>query len=100
MRSTKAISISLPPEQLKAAERLAKKQSRTMSELMREAFRCYQRQEETKPATFGEALALLRAEAQAKGLSKLTKREIDSVIAETRREMAGTAKKPASRSHR
>ena len=99
MRSTKTISISLPPEQLKAAERLAKKQSRTMSELMREAFRRYQQEEEIKPATLADAIRLLRADATAKGLNKLTKRKIDAVIAETRREMAGTTKK-AGRSHR
>ena len=39
MRTTKSVTISLPPEQLKRAERLAKKQSRTMSELFREGLR-------------------------------------------------------------
>ena len=41
MRTTKTVSISMPPAQLKAAERLAKKENRTMSELFREAFRVY-----------------------------------------------------------
>ena len=37
MRTTKIVSISLPPAQLKDVEALAKKENRTMSELIREA---------------------------------------------------------------
>ena len=81
MRNTKVYSITMPPELAKQAERLAKKESRTMSELMREAFRRYQLQEATKPATLTEALALLRSEARAKGLDKLTKQYIDKAVA-------------------
>ena len=44
MRTTKTLSISLPPAQLKDAERLAKKEHRTLSELVREALRSYQYQ--------------------------------------------------------
>jgi len=42
MRTTKIVSISLPPAQLKDVEALAKKENRTMSELIREALRRYQ----------------------------------------------------------
>ena len=45
MRNTKVYSITMPPEMGKQAERLAKRESRTMSELMREAFRRYQIEE-------------------------------------------------------
>jgi metal-responsive CopG/Arc/MetJ family transcriptional regulator len=41
MRTTKILSISLPPELLREAERIAKKERRTKSELFREALRCY-----------------------------------------------------------
>jgi len=41
MRTTKILSLSLPPELLKAAERAAKKEGRTKSELFREALRRY-----------------------------------------------------------
>lgn len=42
MRNTRVYSITMPPELGRQAERLAKQESRTMSELMREAFRRYQ----------------------------------------------------------
>lgn len=41
MRTTKILSLSLPPELLQEAERLAKKERRTRSELFREALRRY-----------------------------------------------------------
>lgn len=41
MRTSKILSLSLPPALLREAERLAKKEGRTKSELFREAFRRY-----------------------------------------------------------
>jgi len=72
----------------KQAERLAKRENRTMSELMREAFRRYQENSASASPTMADALQLLRADARRRGLDKLTKREIDNVIAQARREMA------------
>lgn len=43
MRTTKTLSVTLPPEMLTWAEQLAKKEHRTMSELVREALRQYER---------------------------------------------------------
>lgn len=43
MRTTKTLSITLPPEMLTRAAKLAKKENRTMSELVREALRQYER---------------------------------------------------------
>ncbi len=43
MRTMKTLSITLPPEMLDSAERLAKREHRTMSELVREALRQYER---------------------------------------------------------
>ena len=43
MRTTKTLSVTLPPEMLTRAEELAKKEHRTMSELVREALRQYER---------------------------------------------------------
>ncbi len=45
MRTTKTLSITLPPEMLSRAERIARKEHRTMSELVREALRYYERRE-------------------------------------------------------
>ncbi len=41
MRTTKIMSLSLPPDLLRAAERTAKREGRTRSELFREALRRY-----------------------------------------------------------
>lgn len=41
MRTSEVISITLPPKMLREAERLAKKEGRTRSELFREALRRY-----------------------------------------------------------
>ena len=43
MRNAKTLSITLPPEMLSRAQALARKESRTMSELIREALRQYER---------------------------------------------------------
>lgn len=41
MRTSKILSLSLPPDLLRAAEQVAKKEGRTKSELFREALRRY-----------------------------------------------------------
>ncbi len=41
MRTTKVLSVSLPPEMLSWAEEVARSEQRTMSELVREALRAY-----------------------------------------------------------
>jgi CopG family transcriptional regulator/antitoxin EndoAI len=43
MRNTKTLSVTLPPDMLKRAQSIAKRESRTMSELIREALRHYER---------------------------------------------------------
>lgn len=85
MRNTKTLSISLAPEQYKTAERLAKKQSRTMSELFREGLRRLEREDKLGVNT--ELVAALRAvqqDARRAGLDKMTMREINAEIAVTR----------------
>jgi metal-responsive CopG/Arc/MetJ family transcriptional regulator len=44
MRTTRVVSITLPPALFEEAQALAREESRTMSELMREALRRYQRE--------------------------------------------------------
>jgi predicted DNA-binding protein len=95
-RSTKIYSITMPPELGRQAEQLAKRESRTMSELMREAFRHYQRQAEDRRilsdagrrrslAALKEAVAELRAEAAGTSAGKPAARRIDAEIAASAR---------------
>jgi CopG family transcriptional regulator/antitoxin EndoAI len=46
MRTTKILSLSLPPELLREAETLARREGRTKSELLREALRRYIQEQE------------------------------------------------------
>lgn len=63
MRTTKTLSVTLPPEMLARAEQLAKKEHRTMSELVREALRQYERK-----TWWDEMNDYGRAKAQATGI--------------------------------
>jgi predicted DNA-binding protein len=94
-RTTKVYSITMPPELGRQAEQLAKRESRTMSELMREAFRVYQRQAEDRRlladpsrrrnlADLKEALEALRTDAARTGASNMTMRQIDAEIGAAR----------------
>ena len=99
MRTTKVVAITMPPGMAQQAARLAKKQNRTMSELMPEAFRRYQQEEEFSPSpaalrALASAVAAIREDAKKKGLDKLTMREINAEISAYRRARA-VAKKPA-----
>jgi Arc/MetJ-type ribon-helix-helix transcriptional regulator len=84
MRTTKTLSVSLPPNQLKEMERTAKKENRTMSELIRELYRRYVSDEARRE--FGRALENLRTEAARTPAGKLTMRQIDAEIAASRRD--------------
>jgi metal-responsive CopG/Arc/MetJ family transcriptional regulator len=85
MRTSKTVSVSMPPTQLKQVERLAKKENRTMSELIREALRQYQQRQEAPVNT--DLIAALRSvqeDARRAGLDKLSQREINAEIATVR----------------
>ena len=81
MRNTKVYSITMPPDLAKQAERLAKKENRTMSELMREALRRYQAEQ------YKKQLQDLNAYGRAKA-KELGVREADvvAVIHQLRKE--------------
>jgi metal-responsive CopG/Arc/MetJ family transcriptional regulator len=79
MRTTKVLSITLPEAMLKEAKKRAKKENRTMSELVREALRRY------------EGLQALRelqvyGEERARAAGILTEEDVDRVIHEYRAE--------------
>jgi len=65
MRTSKTLSITLPPEMLSRAEQLAQRENRTMSELVREALRQYERK-----SWWEEMNTYGRARAEALGLSE------------------------------
>jgi metal-responsive CopG/Arc/MetJ family transcriptional regulator len=86
MRTTKVLSITLPEAMLKEAKKRAKKENRTMSELVREALRRYewsQWLEEIRPY----------AEERAQAAGILTEKDVDRVIHEYRAEKRAAAEK-------
>jgi CopG family transcriptional regulator/antitoxin EndoAI len=85
MRSTRTLSITLPPEMLKRAQSIAKRESRTMSELVREALRHYDRQ-----AWWDEVNAYGRQRAEERGLRE---RDVERLIRESRRGARRAVKK-------
>jgi hypothetical protein len=98
MRNTATISISLTPQQLKTAQRLAKKQSRTMSELFREGLCRMQQEDEQRPSPealndFRTVIRLVQQSARAAGLDKMTAREINAEVEAARRKMAAKPKR-------
>ncbi|PWU12018.1 MAG: hypothetical protein C5B51_01695 [Terriglobia bacterium] len=93
MRTSKTLSVSLPPAQLKRAERLAKRENRTLSELVREALRQYE-QKQSAPINYDliAALKAVQEGAKAAGLDKLTEREIDAEVKAHRKDKDKKAK--------
>ncbi|HEY6309177.1 MAG TPA: ribbon-helix-helix protein, CopG family [Candidatus Angelobacter sp.] len=81
MRTTKTLSVTLPPEMLSRAERLAKRENRTMSELVREALRYYERRQ-----WWEETNAYGRTRARALNIRE---DDIEQLISEARQEKRG-----------
>jgi hypothetical protein len=90
-RRSRVFTISMPPEMAVAAESLAKRESRTMSELMREAFRTY---EQDRIRRLLDETAAYAAKRNPHGYTEEDiPRLIDEVRAEMRAEKeAATAK--------
>lgn len=80
-RKSKVYTISLPPDMAKQAEAIAKRDSRTMSDLFREAFRVYQSQRIRK---FLEEAAAYGATHNPYGY---TEEDVPRLIKEVRAEM-------------
>jgi len=80
-RRSRAFTISMPPEMAAAAQALAKQENRTMSELMREAFRRYERDEITR------LLDETAAYAATRNPMGYTEEDIPRLVKEVRAEM-------------
>ncbi|HWW13034.1 MAG TPA: ribbon-helix-helix protein, CopG family [Candidatus Dormibacteraeota bacterium] len=85
MRSSRTLSVTLPPEMLKRAQSIAKRESRTMSELVREALRHYDRR-----ARWDEVNAYGRQRAEERGLRE---EDVERLVHVRRR--AGSRKRGA-----
>ena len=92
MRTTEPLSITLPSAMLKRAKKLAGRENRTMSELIREALRRYEqgmRVPEAREGTlmeFQRAVEAFRERARRAGLDKLSMSDLKKEIAAARRE--------------
>jgi CopG family transcriptional regulator/antitoxin EndoAI len=81
MRTTKVVSITLPPPLYEQALALAKEENRTMSELMREALRHYQSERKWEQIRSYGTMA-----AEMPGLK--TDEDVVNLVREVRRETA------------
>ena len=74
MRNTRTLSVTLPPDMLKRAQSTAKKESRAMSELIREALRHYERR-----SWWDDVNAYGRARAERQGIRE---EDVDRLVHE------------------
>ena len=87
MRTNKTLSISIPQLQLTQIDKMAKREKRSKSALVRDALSLYQ-QQQNRPVNL-ELLAAFRAVQQnavSVGLDQLSSEEINAEIADYRRE--------------
>ena len=100
MRTYKTVSVTFPPALLSRAMAIAEREQRSMSELLREAFRTYERsragdledEAETTRRIKASAAAVRRGEYtdyDEEGLRNLGK----TIIADVRKETAGRKKR-------
>jgi metal-responsive CopG/Arc/MetJ family transcriptional regulator len=80
-RNTKTITVSFPIELAAQAEQLARTESRTMSELLREAFRTYRVEAARK------RLAAGRAYAESRGPQSYAEQDVERMVDEARAEL-------------
>jgi Arc/MetJ-type ribon-helix-helix transcriptional regulator len=80
-RRSRIFTVSMPPEMAKAAESLAKQENRTMSELVREAFRAYHAQR------IGAIFDEIGNYAATRNPNGYTEEDVPGLIKEVRAEM-------------
>jgi metal-responsive CopG/Arc/MetJ family transcriptional regulator len=85
--NTKTITVSFPVELAAQAEQLAKTESRTMSELFREAFRAY------RIAAVRKRLVAGNAYAQGRAAHRYTAADVERLVDETRAEPRAESRK-------
>ena len=85
--NTKTITVSFPIELAAQAEQLAKMESRTMSELLREAFRTYRAEAVRKRLATGKAYA------QGRALQPYAEQDVEWMVDEARAELEAKRRK-------
>ena len=85
--NTKTITVSFPVELAEQAELLAKTESRTMSELFREAFRTY------RVAAVRKRLVAGNAYAQGRAAHRYAEADVERLVDETRAELRAKKQK-------
>lgn len=85
--NTKTITVGFPMELAEQAEQLAKTESRTMSELFREAFRTYRVEAPRKRLVAGNA------HAQGRASHPYTEEDVERLVDETRAELKAERRK-------
>ncbi|HZB88620.1 MAG TPA: ribbon-helix-helix domain-containing protein [Terracidiphilus sp.] len=80
-RRSRVFTISMPPEMAEKAQSLARRQNRSMSELMREAFRAYEKGE------ISSAFAEMGRYAGTRNPRGYTEEDIPRLVDEVRSEM-------------
>jgi predicted transcriptional regulator len=90
-RRSRAFTISMPPEMAASAQALAKQENRTMSELMREAFRAYHGQR------IGAIFDEIGRYAATRNPHGYTEEDIPRLVKEVRAEMR--AEREAKQAH-
>jgi CopG family transcriptional regulator / antitoxin EndoAI len=83
MRKSRIVSITLPPDMFQQAEQMAKEENRTMSELMREALRAYQRERKLREE-------IMRSSIPRAKDAGAVESEVQRLIEEFRRERSKT----------
>ena len=81
MRTTRVVSITLPPPLFEEAQALARQENRTMSELMREALRRYQRERNWETIHSFGAMSAEMADVK-------NEEDVVNLVRQVRREMA------------
>lgn len=91
MKTNRTISVTLPSDQYKRVQKLARKERRTVSQVVQDALRRY----DAPPAAFLDVLHELQRQAKQAGSDKLTLREINAEITAYRSERIPQEQRPA-----
>ena len=97
MRTYKTVSVTFPPVLLSRAIAVAEQEQRSMSELLREAFRTYERSRPSKVADETETATRIKASLAAVDRGEFTDYDEAGLRNRGKKIITGLAVKPARR---